>query len=635
MLRQYKLPEPDRIEPMCGLTGCASTDPQSNRAWLSVARDRLIHRGPDDAGEWWSDDGRVGLAHRRLAILDLSPLGHQPMHLVDRQLSIVFNGEIYNFEELRRDLEQRGHRFRSHCDTEVILAAYAEWGDGCLTRLNGMFALALYDAREQRMLLARDRAGEKPLFYRWDGSTLYFASELKALLANGDLPRRINPAALDCYLLLGYIPGELCVLEGYNKLPPAHALSFDMKQGVVKVWRYWELPEFDFDAAVDQVALVDELDSLLEAAVARQLRADVPVGVLLSGGIDSSLVTAMAVRKSSQVRTFSVGFPGHGELDETGHARLVANHFGTDHTELMMEPATADLLPELALQFDEPIADLSMIPTYLVSRLVRQQCTVALGGDGGDELFGGYSRYSRLIWMQERLLKGIPPRGRSALAWLAQHALPVGFKGRNYLQALGVDFDHDVPLISTYFDAPARRRLMRGQSAWDTSADQVVRAATPVEGDLLQRATRFDFANSFPEAILVKVDRASMLTSLEVRAPLLDRHLIEFAFGRVPSALKATADQRKILPKLLTERLLPAEFDRQRKQGFSVPIAEWLRDGPFHDLFWDVLGSSDCLFDRRAVRSLERGQRRGFVNGDRLFALVEFELWRKAYGTQL
>lgn len=619
---------------MCGLTGCASTEPQSNRDWLSVARDTLVHRGPDDAGEWWSEDGRVGLAHRRLAILDLSPLGHQPMHLSGRRLSIVFNGEIYNFAELRRDLERQGHRFRSHCDTEVILAAYAEWGEDCLGHLNGMFALAIFDAREQRLFLARDRAGEKPLFYRLHGSTLYFASELKALLAHGDMPRRISTEALDCYLLLGYIPGELCVLDGYRKLPPAHALSFDLYRGVARVWQYWEVPEIDSDGAASETELVDELDALMEEAVARQLRADVPVGILLSGGIDSSLVTAMAVRTSSQVRTFSIGFPGHGNLDETNHARLVANHFGTHHTELHVEPATADLIPMLAVQFDEPIADLSMIPTYLVSRLVREQCTVALGGDGGDELFGGYPRYSRIVWMQDKL-KYTPRSGRATLAWIAQHVLPVGFKGRNYLQALNVDFKHHVPLISTYFDAPTRQRLIRDNHSWEATAELAVEARTPIQPDLLQRATRMDFANSFPEAILVKVDRASMLTSLEVRAPLLDRHLVEFAFGRVPSTLKATTNQRKILPKLLTERLLPPEFDRQRKQGFSVPISEWLQKGPFHDLFWDVLDGSDCIFDRKAVRSMERSQLRGLSNGDRLFALVEFELWRQAYGASL
>ncbi|MCB0933856.1 MAG: asparagine synthase (glutamine-hydrolyzing) [Mycobacterium sp.] len=604
------------------------------RAWLSVSRDTLIHRGPDDAGEWWSDDGRVGLAHRRLSIVDLSPLGHQPMHLPDRGLSIVFNGEIYNFPELRRELERRGHQFRSHCDTEVILAAYSEWGSACLERFNGMFAFALYDAVEQRLLLARDRAGEKPLFYRLHSGTLHFASELKALLAKSELPRKIDPQALDCYLLLGYVPGELCVLEGYRKLPAAHALSFDLCSGLARVWQYWEIPEFDPVAVVDQSALVDELDTLLQDAVARQLRADVPVGILLSGGIDSSLVTAMAVRSSEQVRTFSIGFPGQGELDETAHARLVANYFGTRHTELMMEPATADLIPKLVMQFDEPVADLSMIPTYLVSRLVREQCTVALGGDGGDELFGGYSRYSRLLWMQQRLLKSIPARGRKSAAWGAQHLLPVGFKSRNYLQALAVDFDTEVPLISTYFDADTRRELM-GRGPWTTTAEGITRSATPDEPDLLQRATRMDFANSFPEAILVKVDRASMLNSLEVRAPMLDKHLIEFAFARVPSNLKATAKHRKIIPKLLTERLLPPEFDRQRKQGFAVPIADWLKSGPFHDLFSDVLGSGDCIFDRKVVQSLLRGQRRGCVNGDRLFALVEFESWRRAYGTYL
>lgn len=620
---------------MCGLVGCAAVEAQSERDWLAVARDTLIHRGPDDAGEWWSDDRRVGLAHRRLSILDLSPLGHQPMQLPERGLTVVFNGEIYNFAELRRELECRGHRFRSHCDTEVILAAYSEWGEDCLTRFNGMFALALHDEQKKHLLLARDRAGEKPLFYRLHGGVLSFASELKALLVKPGTPRRINPEALDCYLLLGYVPGELCVLDGFNKLPPAHALSFDLDRGTSRVWRYWDIPEWDPGVVVDESELVDELDSLMESAVARQLKADVPVGILLSGGIDSSLVTAMAVRSSSQVRTFSIGFPGHESFDETAHAQLVATHFGTQHTQLMMEPATADLIPKLAVQFDEPIADLSMIPTYLVSKLVREQCTVALGGDGGDELFGGYKRYSRLLWMQERLITAIPGFVRSSLAWGAHHVLPVGFKGRNYLQALNTDFASDVPLISAYFDAVTRRRLMRGEAPWPTTAERVIRDAIPAQHDLLQRATRMDFATTFPEAILVKVDRASMLNSLEVRAPLLDRHLIEFAYGRVPSRLKATATERKILPKLLTERLLPPTFDRQRKQGFAIPIADWLRGGPFRDLFWDVLGSRDCIFERKAVVSLQRGQRRGRVNGDRLFALVEFELWRQTYGTHL
>jgi len=620
---------------MCGLIGCASSESRIDRDWLPVGRDQLTHRGPDDFGEWWSEDGRVGLGHRRLSILDLSPLGHQPMHLRQRGLSVVFNGEIYNFGELRQELERKGYVFRSSCDTEVLLIAYAEWGTDCLARLNGMFAFALYDAVEQRVFLARDRAGEKPLFYHLHDGNLFFASELKALLSNTSLPRRIDPISLDCYLLMGYIPGDRCILEGYNKLPAAHAMSFDLIEGKAEVWRYWELPEFDPGAPVDELELLDDLDTLLYQSVSRQLRADVPVGILLSGGIDSSLVTAMAARTSSRIHTFSVGFPGHGALDETDHARLIARHFGTEHTELTMEPATADLIPKLAKQFDEPVADASMVPTYLVTRLVREQCTVALGGDGGDELFGGYARYSRLLWMQERLFGLIPRSGRVALARTADR-MPVGFKGRNYLQALDSELSNDLPLISVYFDAIARRRLMQGRGPWPTPADHMMSASIPPsQPDLVQRSTRMDFENSFVEAILVKVDRASMLNSLEVRAPFLDQHLLEFAFSRVPSHLKATVDQKKILLKRLTERLLPEEFDRQRKQGFAIPIADWLKSGPFHDLFWDVLNSADCIFDRKAVQRLQRNQHRGFVNGDRLFSLVQFELWRDTYGAYL
>jgi len=268
----------------------------------------MTHRGPDDAGEWWSVDHRVGLGHRRLSILDLSPLGHQPMRDEARGLTIAFNGEIYNHRELREELSAQGFAFRSHSDTEVLLAAYAAWDQDCLARLNGMFAFALYDAPRQTMLLARDRAGEKPLFYRLEQGVLCFASELKALMVDTALPRRIDPAALDCYLAMGFVPGERCILQGYNKLPPAHALTFDVRSGATRVWRYWSVPEFSTEppSAVDEAALLDELEALLEDAVSRQMVADVPVGVLLSGGLDSSLVTAMAVRRSSKVRSFGV-----------------------------------------------------------------------------------------------------------------------------------------------------------------------------------------------------------------------------------------------------------------------------------------------------------------------------------------
>lgn len=617
---------------MCGIVGIASNAPQTQRSWLAIGRDAMTHRGPDDAGEWWSAEGRVGLAQRRLSIIDLSPAGHQPMHDASGLLSIVYNGEIYNFADLRDELIAKGYSFKSHSDTEVILAAYREWGTDCLQRFNGMFAFALHDARQQIMFLARDRAGEKPLFYHQANGVLRFASELKALLADPDLPRRIEPEALDCYLAMGYVPGERCMLQGFNKLPPAHALVFDLQTGQSKLWRYWQLPELAIaQSPQDEMALLDELETLLEDAVRRQMVADVPVGVLLSGGVDSSLITAMAVRASSKVQTFTIGFPGHSKLDETEHARLIARHFGTRHTELMAEDVTADLLPRLAHQFDEPMVDSSMIPTFFVSQLVRQNCTVALGGDGGDELFGGYGHYSRLQWMQQKL--GLIPQPlRQGVALAAEKLLPVGVKGRNWLQGLSVDLDNGLPLIASYFDVTTRQRLLTTQPGWPLVAESLLKSRVPLHPDILQRATRMDFANYLAEDILVKVDRASMLNSLEVRAPLLDYRLIEFAFGKVPSPLKATQTEKKILLKRLCARLLPSDFDRQRKQGFSIPLDEWLKGGAFRTLFHEVLRDPACSFDAGTVGNLLRGQDRGRSNSERLFALVLFELWRREYG---
>jgi asparagine synthase (glutamine-hydrolysing) len=620
---------------MCGIIGIAATQPVADRRWLAAGRDSLRHRGPDDAGEYWSDDGRVGLGHRRLAIIDLSAAGHQPMLDASGDLSIVFNGEIYNFADLRTQLRARGHQFRSESDTEVILACYREWGAECLSRLNGMFAFALYDVRRAELFLARDRAGEKPLFYAATSGGLRFASELKALMMDTAVPRIVDPVGLDCYLTMGFVPGDRCILRGFNKLPPAHALTFNLASAQLRVWRYWHLPQPNAEIALGadaDVALLDELEALLQDSVRRQLVADVPIGVLLSGGVDSSLVTAMAARATDKVKTFTIRFPGAGQFDETEHARLIATHFGTEHVELDAGAGAAsiDLLPMLARQFDEPIADSSMIPTYMVSRLTREHCTVALGGDGGDELFGGYLHYSRMIRMQQTVGR-IPRVLRWPAAWIAQWALPVGFKGRNWLQGLGVDWSKDVPWLATHFDRSARRQLT-GRGGRSLAGELVREGTMPKTRDILQRATRSDFDNYMAEDILAKVDRASMLNSLEIRAPMLDHRLIEFAFAKVPSRLKASASNRKILLKQLAERLLPKGFDRHRKQGFSIPLAAWLRGGAWRERFRAVLLESDgAVFDKSALRQLLSGQDKGRANAERLFALVMFELWRREY----
>ncbi len=619
---------------MCGIAGIASAHGLLDRSHLEAMGDVLRHRGPDDAGAWWADAGDVGFVHRRLAILDLSPTGHQPMRDSRGDLTIVFNGEIYNFSELRMELEAAGHTFRSASDTEVILEAYRAWDTACVERLNGMFAFALYDHRRRRVLLARDRAGEKPLYCSLVGGVLRFASELKGLLADPAVPRRIDRFALDVYLAMGYVPGERSILEGITKLAPAHAMLFELETGKVRTWAYWTLPPLDSSSEhADEAALLDEMEALLENAVKRQLVADVPVGVLLSGGVDSSLVTAMAVRARPGVKTFTVRFPGHSRFDESAHARRIAEHFGTEHLELDASDADVDLLPVLARQFDEPISDSSMVPTYLLSRLVRTHCTVALGGDGGDELFGGYPLYNRLLWTEARF--AAIPRPVRRLVAAAAGVLPVGARGRSWLQTLGTDFAVSLPASATYFDRATRRALMARHGDWATVAEEFWARRVPRATDLLQRATRMDFENYMVADILVKVDRASMLTSLEIRAPLLDHRLVEFAFGRIPSRWKATATARKLLLKKLAARVLPRGFDLERKQGFAIPLGAWLEREPWRGYFRSILLAGDSWFTAGPIRDLLDGQARGRLNSERLFALVIFELWRRAYGVSL
>ena len=618
---------------MCGIVGC--TDALHE---LAQARDSMRHRGPDDAGLSWDSIGGhdVGLAQRRLAIIDCSPAGHQPMVDAQQEMTIVFNGEIYNFLELRRELEALGHHFRSRSDTEVLLAAYRQWGVDCPQRLNGMFAFCIYDTSRQRLFLARDRAGEKPLFYRHLNGRLIFASEVKALLQLPGVTRQLNHDALEFYLAYGYVPGDMCMLQGIHKLPQGHAMLYDLPHDELRIWRYWQLPEHRPDPKVGDEELVDELEVLLEDSVRRQLVADVPVGVLLSGGLDSSLVTAMVARASSKpVKTFTVSFPGHGSFDESPFARLVASHFGTEHIELEGEIASVDLLPMLAEQFDEPLADHSMIPTYLVSKLIREHATVALGGDGGDELFGGYFQHSWIQQLEQRR-RFVPQFVFDLLRSPAQHLIPTGMRGRNYLLALLQNVPDGIAQFNLYFDAAARRELLaplRDPGKLTPERFKVDLAAR-FDSTLL-KSTGVDFMTYLVDDILVKVDRSSMLASLEVRAPWLDHRLIDFAFGRVPDRLKATARERKILPRKLGARLLPASLDLRRKQGFTLPLDAWFKGG-WGEMVGDILREADPrLFSQKAIQSLFEGQRKGRNNTSRIFSLTMFELWRRHYGIEI
>jgi asparagine synthase (glutamine-hydrolysing) len=618
---------------MCGIVGIASTSAPIDGALVARMRDTMTHRGPDDAGLWSSGDGRAVLAQRRLAIIDLSPGGHQPMIDPSNGVAITFNGEIYNYLELRSELEALGEPFRTSSDTEVLLAAYRRWGTDCLKRLNGMFAFGLYDPQAQTLFLARDRAGEKPLFYREAGGRIAFASELKALLEDRAAPRVLDTEAFGFYLASGYVPWDHCLLKGYRKLPQGHALTFDLRTGRHEVWPYWTLPKAAQGHARAE-ELEEELERLLLESVRLRLIADVPVGILLSGGVDSSLVTAMAARASSKpVKTFTIAFPGHRGFDEAPYARMVARHFGTEHTELAAEPATTDLLVRLARQYDEPSGDSSMLPTYLVSRLIRQHATVALGGDGGDELFAGYFHYD---WLQrhDRVRAALPAALRRTIGAAAARLLPVGVRGRNYLIGVSRDVRWTIAHVNVYFDTEARRRLVPSLATRNGAAvsPEAWRMSLCDPADTpLRQATSVDFRTYMVDDILVKVDRASMLTSLEVRAPFLDPRIIELAFARVPDHLRAANGQKKILPRRLAARLLPKELDLSRKQGFAVPLATWFK-GDFGDFVEQVLGEADeTLFDRAVIRRLIATQRQGLVNSHRLFALTMFELWRREY----
>lgn len=618
---------------MCGISGVYSKSPLKDRSLHLKMRDAMTHRGPDDAGSWWSEDGCLGLAHRRLSIIDLSPAGHQPMKDQTCKNHIVFNGEIYNYKDLRQILEQKGHLFQSQSDTEVLLKAYRQWGFDCLSYLNGAFAFCIFDGEKQSLFLARDRAGEKPLFYHLSSNRFLFASELKALMADPTFPKKINPEALEFYLSYGYIPGNRCILAQTHKLPPAHALVFSIKTHDLKIWRYWELPFSPENPGADPEELSHELEVLLKDSVRRQMVADVPVGILLSGGIDSSLVTALASSVSSnKIKTFTITFPENKQYDEGPYAKIVAEHFNTEHTELLAEPATVELLPMLAVQFDEPMADSSMVPTYLVSKLIRKHCTVALGGDGGDELFGGYSTYNR-IFKQISDRKRIPAFLRNFLSATAQMILPLGFRGRGLFTRLGGTLP-EAEASSHLYDNPARQKLV------PILRDRLKGFTTgiPEQFKISQYQTKrgvpgmfmaVDFQTYLSEDILVKVDRASMLNSLEVRVPFLDYRIIEFAFSKVPNALRADQIQRKILLRHLSSRLLPSKLDLHRKQGFSLPLHDWLTGHEWGNFIQEVLFSStESIFDPNFVHQLWAGQMKGYRNSERLFALVLFELWR-------
>jgi asparagine synthase (glutamine-hydrolysing) len=622
---------------MCGIAGFAeSSTANGARRDADVAMVRgmcgvIRHRGPDDEGV--RVEPGVGLGMRRLSIIDLST-GHQPLANEDETVWIVFNGEIYNYRELRRELEAAGHRFSTASDTETIVHAYEQWGEHAFSRLRGMFGLAIWDRRRRTLWLARDRAGIKPLYYTERGGRLYFGSEIKSLIAAGASGGEIDLEALDHYFSFLYTPRDASIFRGIRKLPPGHLLQWT--NGRARVAKYWEMSAAEpFRGSEEDAA--DALKQVLAEAVRSHMVSDVPLGAFLSGGIDSSTVVGLMAEASPKpVKTFSIGF-GEPAYDELEHARTVAQHFQTEHHEMVVRPDALSILDQIVEHFDEPFADSSAIPTWYVSEIARRHVTVVLSGDGGDELFGGYDRY--LPHPRVAQFDGLPIPGKRHVARALWPLLPHGARGKSFLRHVSRDAEGRYLDSVAFFQPDEKRALYAGdfrEALGEANAEQILRrqfarfSALPAHSQMM----RFDFETYLPEDVLTKVDRMSMAHSIESRVPLLDNEVIEFAFT-LPASLKIRNGRRKHILKEAVRGLLPASILDRRKQGFAVPLGVWFRGG-LTDIYRDVLGSPrarqrgyfEPAFVDRLIREHVSGARDHEL---RLWQLLVFELWHRLY----
>ncbi|WP_449287119.1 asparagine synthase (glutamine-hydrolyzing) [Marinobacter sp. PE14] len=628
---------------MCGLAGFLRTESTPNRdahrQWLEAMGLAIVHRGPDASGHFLDDN--VGLTHRRLSILDLSESGKQPMRSPSGRYFISFNGEIYNYRSLRKNLEADGYIFRTGTDTEVLLALFEQKGYRCLDELNGMFAFAIWDTEAKQVFLARDRLGKKPLYYYEEAGRFAFASELKALLKLPFIARTVRPDAVKDFFAYQYVPDPKTIYKNIHKLPPGHWLITD---GVrMEQHKYWDV-SFSRVTGKTLSEIEDDLYCLIEDSVRLRMVSDVPLGAFLSGGVDSSaIVGLMAGLSDRPVTTCSIGFDSE-RFDEVKYARQVAEQFQTDHHEFTVRENVAGNLASIARFFDEPFADPSFVPTFFVSQLARQKVTVALAGDGGDENFAGYSKYYT-DYVENRLRALFPgPIRHGLFPRLAQLAgllnVPIARKAQSLLGTLALDPDEAFAITNSFFRRSLWNEVVRDDFRRDTEGydpADITRHHYRNAGaeDHLSRILYTDIKTYLPGDILVKVDRMSMANSLETRAPLLDYRVVEYAAG-IPSALKMRGNEKKRVLKSTFSRLLSKEILYRKKMGFSVPLADWLRseirtlaDAAFYN---DEAGLAH-FFDMDVVRSIWQRHLQGESHlSQELWSMLNFELWWQAYG---
>lgn len=644
---------------MCGITGaCWTADGEPiTDAILARMADVLVHRGPDDSGYYFSDRidlrstraGGAALGFRRLSIIDLAG-GHQPLSNEDETVWIAFNGEIYNYRELKPELEALGHCFRTSSDTECIVHAYEQWGRDCIQRLRGMFAFAIWDEKERRLFLARDRMGQKPLVYRRANGRLLFASELKSLLQVPGAPRQIDPCAVGDFVALQYVPHPRTMLSGYHKLPPGHWAEFSAVTGDLTIGQYWQAPYARQGSpqqapdAKSPEAISLALREVLTEAVRLRMRSDVPFGAFLSGGVDSTIITGLMQQQSAQkVKTFSIGFSVK-QFDERSFAREAATKLGTEHHEFVVDPSAVEMLPRLIWNYDEPFADSSAIPTMYLSRLTRQHVTVALSGDGGDELFAGYDRY-RAVELAARIDR-IPYFLRAPLLLPIWQRLPSSIAQKSlmrrikrFLSALGLSPERRYANWMSIFDDWRRpslfsRDFTQALKNHDQASFLMNAFANCAESDLVQRTTCVDVETYLPCDILTKVDIASMAFSLEARSPFMDHRVVELA-ARIPREFKLRGGRGKQILVETFRDLLPESIQTRAKMGFGVPLDHWFRDelrGMLIDTLLDSRTLGRGYFDPAAIRKLvSEHTARQWDHSSRLWLLLVFELWHRKF----
>jgi len=648
---------------MCGIAGFWKNSADQNSDWLSETASTmaktLIHRGPDDSGTWVNPEVGIALGHRRLSIIDISNAGHQPMVSAGGRYVITYNGEVYNFHELRQQLEELEHRFKGHSDTEVMLAAFVQWGvEESVKKFNGMFALAVWDCRDRLLWLARDRIGEKPLYYGVQNGTLFFASELKAIRAHPQFEPKIDRNALASYLRFSYVPTPYSIYEGIWKLLPGHLICFKSPAVLSKSQPYWSLDNVmkhgsqnSFSGSENDAA--DELEKRLQKTVRSRMVSDVPLGAFLSGGIDSSTIVALMQSQSDRpVNTFTIGFHEQ-EFNEAVYAKKVVEYLGTNHTELYISPQeTMDVIPKLPDMYDEPFADSSQIPTHLISALARKHVTVALSGDGGDELFVGYNRYlhAQKRW---RLIESIPIKFRKIISELIM-SIPINvfektYKGFEFFvqgkpripqfseklqkaaQTISVSDQNQLfkRLVSIIY--MPERYLCSGTEYTSIIDDWSLRKGN---SEFVSTMQKLDLLTYLPDDLLLKVDRASMAVSLETRVPFLDHDIVEFVMN-LPLEFKLKDDQGKYLLRKILYKYVPKEIMERPKMGFTVPLGEWLKDS-LQDWAYNLIDparlNTEGYFKVDPVMQMWNEHLDGRTNwGHQLWNILIFQSWLEKY----